>query len=51
MEIELFIFSEEASQFSKFHENESKHNYVNFNRGLTVKLKVKNSQNYKKNQL
>ena len=26
MEIKLFVFSVEASQFSKFHENESKHN-------------------------
>ena len=51
MEIELFVFSVEASQFPKFHENEPKHNYLNLNRGLTVKFKVKHLQNYRKNQL
>ena len=43
MEIELFVFSVDASRFSRFHENESKHNQINFNRGLTVRFKVKNS--------
>ena len=43
MEIELFLFSVEASQSSRFHENESKHNQLNLNRGLTVRFKVKNS--------
>ena len=42
MEIELFVFSVEPSQFSIFHENEFKHNQLNFNRALTVRLKVKN---------
>ena len=43
MQTELFLFSVEALQFSRFHENESKHNQLNFNRGLTVRFKVKNS--------
>ena len=43
MEIELFVFSVEPSQFSIFHENEFKHNQLNFNRALTVRLRVKNS--------
>ena len=42
MEIELFVFSVEALQFSRFHENESRHNQLNFNRGLTLRFKVKN---------
>ena len=43
MEIELFVFSVEASQFSRFDKNVSKHNQLNFNRGLTMRFKVKNS--------
>ena len=42
MDTELFVFSVEASQFSVFYENESKHNQLKFNRGLTVRFKVKN---------
>ena len=42
MEIKFFIFSKDASQFSKFDENEVKHDKLNFKRGLTVKFKVKN---------
>ena len=41
MAIDYFVFSVEAFQFSKFHENEAKHDKRNFKRGLTVTFKVK----------
>ena len=43
MEIEFFVFPVEAFQFSKFHENDTKHDKRNFKRGLTVTFMVKNS--------
>ena len=36
------IFLVKAFQFTKFHENETKHDKHNFNRGLTKAFKVKN---------
>ena len=33
---QAFGFAVEAFQFSKFHENEAKHNKLNCKRGLTV---------------
>ena len=38
MMIMFFVFSEEAFNFSKFHENETKHEKHNFERGLIVKI-------------
>ena len=38
MVIKFFVFSEEAFKFSKFHENETKHEKRNFERGLIVKI-------------
>ena len=50
MEIELFVFSVEASQFSKFHENQSKHNKLNFDCEIQcqnfVKLQEKSALNF-----
>ena len=43
MGIELFVFSVEASQFSKFHKNESKQDSLDFNPGLTVTFRFKKS--------
>ena len=43
LEIELYLSSVGFFQFSKFHENEFKYNQLNFDRGLTVKVKVKYS--------
>ena len=33
---QVFVFPVEAFQFSKFHENEAKHDKLNCKRGLTV---------------
>ena len=43
MAIEFFVFQLEASQFSNVHENVAKLEKSNFNRGLTVSLKIKRS--------
>ena len=55
METKLFLFSVEASQFSRFHENESKHKQLNFNRfdceiqgQKFVKLQEKSALNFPK---
>ena len=51
MDIEFFVFSVEAFRFSKFQENESKHDKRNIKRGLTMTFEVKNLQSYRKSQL
>ena len=48
IEIKFFVFSVEAFQFSKFHENEAKHDKPR--RGLSVAFEVKNAKNYSKNR-
>ena len=42
MEIEVFVFLMEAFLFSKFYENEAKHDKRNFKRGLSMTFVVKN---------
>ena len=39
MDIELFVFLAEALQFSRFRENESKHDQLNFKRGSRSKIR------------
>ena len=39
----FFVFSVKAFYFSKFHEDEAKHDKLNFKRALTVVFEVKNS--------
>ena len=51
MEIKFSVFSVEAFQFSKFYQNEGKHDKFNFKKGLTVKIEVKNSFNCRKKWL
>ena len=43
MRIKFFDFPVEAFWFSKFHENEAKHEKRNFKTGSTVAFKVKSS--------
>ena len=43
MAMEFFIFHVKTFQFSKFHENVGKLHKGNFNRGLSMTFKVKNS--------
>ena len=43
MAIKIFVFFVEVFQFSKFHENEAKHDKRNFKRRVALAFKVKNS--------
>ena len=40
MEIEVSLSSMAAFQFSEFHENEAKHDKLNFKKGLTVTFEI-----------
>ena len=51
MKIDFLVFLMKTFHFSKFHENEAKHDKLNLKRGLTLTFKVKNSNNYWKNWL
>ena len=42
MDSEFFFFPVEAFKFSKFHRNKGKHDKHNLQRGLTVRIEVKN---------
>ena len=48
-EDQVFAFSTEVFQFSKFHKNEVKHDKGNFKRWLTVMFEGKKLQNVWKN--
>ena len=50
-EDQVFAFSVEDFQFSKFHENKTKHDKRSFKKWFTVIFNVKKSQNFRKNWL